>query len=276
MLNRLTYLKIVLLLVLALGFSGVALAEALPAVVALFGDSITVGYIPPGNPDVFEDRIANGTTTRGLPTQLLDQLLNDGQPERPAIITNWGYGGTSSGLGNNGDQHHGLARINSALVTAMNTHVGSPYLVLIMYGANDFGVGIDPATTRNNIETMIDTARSRGFTPIIGNLVPRSDRDLASYNSAIASAASNKSAPLVDHSSTFLSYPGGWQQLFNLEESVTKPGQYVRLHPKKIGYEIIADNWFNQQLKNLVATAAPRAPFGAISLLLLDDDPTPP
>ncbi len=280
MLDRLTRLKFILLFALAQSLTSAAQAEKLPAVVALFGDSITVGYLPPGSPDKpggFLDRFANGTTERGDPTKMLIAHLGNGVPERPAIVTNWGIGGTASGPGDNGASYHGLGRINSALATAKSTHEGSQYLVLILYGSNDFGVGIDTATTRNNIEAMIEIARSRGFTPIIGNLIPRSDYNLGSYNSAIASAASNKNAPLVDHYSSFINFPNYSNVLLHLEESVTKPGVFIRLHPRVQGYQVIADNWFNTQLKNLVATAIPPTPYlGAISLLLLDDAPPPP
>ena len=151
----------------------------LPSVIVLFGDSTTVGYIPPTDPDRYEVRAGNGTTTDGAPTEFLNELLNDGTPKRPAIVTNWGYGGSPTSAGPDEAPVNGIDRLTTTLITASTTHSGSAYFILILYGSNDFASNIDPSTTRFNIERMISISRSRGFEPIIGGLLPRSDFDTA-------------------------------------------------------------------------------------------------
>ena len=248
-------------------------ANELPAVIALFGDSTTVGYVPPrdhnGNayPDKFEERFGNGTTTRGIPTSHLSSLLNNGTPVYPSIVTNWGVGGTSTSV----QSYNGVDRMNSNLATAASTHNGYAYYVLIIYGSNDFGYGLSANDTGANIEIMINIARGRGFTPIVGTTSPRSDRNLSDTNQKIKDAAANRGAPVVDHFTAFNNYPGGPYTLMTSEISVTT-GQPVQLHPTSDGYRFMAQNWFDGVLKNELISRASAAHIGAISILLLDDD----
>ena len=261
-------------------------ADELPTVIALFGDSTTVGYVPPrysGDPEAFEDRIAGGTTTRGTPTIHLSEILNEGEPVRPAIVTNWGYGGTSSGEGDPEFPYvpgNGLSRIDSSLANAKATHAGREYFVLIIYGTNDFGVGISSATTGFNIEQMIVKARNHGFEPIIGTTVPRSDRSTAAIstlNGAIASAANSRSAFLVDQHSVFGASPATYEPLME-QETHTSTGNEIYLHPKREGYRRMAQKWLDERLSSVVATDRNIivAPAAALAILFDDDEEVVP
>ena len=180
-----------LLLICLVIYGGSSSAETLPTVIALFGDSTTVGYVPPSAGDTgFTDREGAGTTTRGTPTTHLSEILNEGVLKRPAVVANWGFGSSTTGAAPdpNPDPEeepappppnlpgNGLSRIDNDLASTKSTHAGSEYLVLIIYGTNDFVSSIDPGTTRFNILQMIIKARNQGFEPIIGTTLPRSDR----------------------------------------------------------------------------------------------------
>lgn len=246
-------------------------AAELPTVIALFGDSTTVGYVPPGNPETFEDRYGNGTTTRGLPTSHLAGLLNDGPQKRPSIVTNWGIGGTSTGVATD----NGLSRISNNLATAKSTHSGSKYYVLILYGLNDFAYGIGESDTRVNLEQMIDIARGRGFDPILGTVTPRSDHNMVPYNTQIKQAGSNKGVFVVDHYQVFISTapPNGYGLLTTEYSPISHTN--IQLHPKADSYRLMAETWFSQRLQGLITPLNPIS-SGALQLLLLDDDVVPP
>ncbi len=245
-------------------------------VVALFGDSISVGF----NAN-FQDRNGNGTTDRGCPTIYLTNLmLNDGDhpscssslynspvfdannEARNIIVTNWGEGGT--------DTDRGQARINAHLGQAKIDFVGNSYITLIMYGTNDRNSGISSTTTRDNIGIMIDRARVLGFTPILSNLTPRSDQNVGTYNSQIASLVGSKNVLFVDMHSRFVNHSGGYTQLIDQEIS-TLTGETIRLHPNNEGYLVIAETWFDQHLKNIIPAIENQTNIAPIISLLLDE-----
>lgn len=264
MLNR-TKLKIKLILLISLSLMSLSThsqSSRDPSVIALFGDSITVGQNIG-----FTDRVANGTTTRGAPTTELRDILN--RNARPSIVTNWGIGGTSSGPGPNGRSNSGISRIRSNLSTTMNTHNGKDYYVLIMYGTNDNNSGIAASTTGFNVREMIRLARLEGFTPIastIPPIAPNPGFSVASYNISIRSAVNAQSAPLVDNFSIF---SGTGQTFFDLENGFF-------LHPNDAGYQLIAQNWFDSALQDLIEPNASGAIAAIISLLLSDDEAEAP
>ena len=230
-----------------------------PNVVALFGDSITVGFNLS-----FRDIFANGTTTRGAPTIELRDILN--RRARPSIVANWGIGGSSSGPGPNGRSNSGISRIRSNLSTTMNTHDGKDYYVLIMYGTNDRNSGIAASTTGFNVGEMIRLARLEGFTPIastIPPIAPNPGFSIASYNNSIRSAVNAQNTPLVDNFSIFSGTAGS--TFFDLEN-----GFFV--HPNDAGYQLIAQNWFDSALEDLISPNSSGAIAAIVSLLLSNDD----
>ena len=226
-------------------------APAKPTVIALFGDSITVGY----NMAYPSVDLGNGTTTHGRPTIELNSLLNDSRPKRSSIVSNWGDGGSNS--------EDGTWRISRELEILNSQYSGANKFVLIIYGTNDAAFGISTSTTKFNIQVMIDNARSLGYEPIIGTLTPVEGRDVTPRNGQIKSAASSRNAFLVDHFNRFINEPGGWRELIELDNG-------VRLHPNDEGYRVIAQTWFDSRLKVVVPTSVDIGVLSAIFQLLLE------
>lgn len=256
------YLQALVLRVLALCMlqlfvaSGALWAANEKALVALFGDSITVGY----NSSYSQVDIGNGTTTHGAPTIELNKLLNQDTPKRPSIVSNWGDGGTSS--------ENGTWRIIRELNILNSQYSNQLKLVLILYGTNDAAFDITTADTRFNIEIMIDNARARGFEPIIGTLTPVEGRDVGPRNSQIAAAANSKGAFLVDHFTRFINQPGGWRTLIEEDNG-------ERLHPNNDGYRVIAETWFENRLKDIIPIGKSVGSIAAVNSLLLSTEPDP-
>ncbi len=255
-----------------------------PTVIVLFGDSITLGFNSnyagnsPGDP-----RVAGGTTERGCPTIYLKNILLKEEPRsanedcptesisspildansetRDVIVANWGLGGSTS--------ERGVQRISSELNQTKSDFPAKDYLVLIMYGTNDFGSNISTSMTRFNTVEMIRKAKSAGYTPIIGTLTPRDDFNVSPYNSKIVSAANQEGAFVVDHFARFVAEPTGWRSL--LEQEIGRiSGNLVRFHPTDRGYLVIAETWFDKRLKNIIE---PEVDFVISPVLdiLLDD-----
>ena len=273
-----------LLLICLVICGGTSSAETLPTVIALFGDSTTVGYVPPSGGDSGEGRSQGaGSTNVGIPEIHLTKILNEGTLERPAIVANWGYGRSTTGSPPEPGEDeppppnlpgNGLSRIDNVLATTKATHAGSAYLVLIIYGTNDFSSSIGPTTTRFNILQMITKARNQGFEPIIGTVLPRSDRSVATLNTYIASGASNGGAFLVDQHAVFGASPSTYQPLM-VQETSNINGKHIYLHPSREGYRQMAQKWLDARLADIITPKAPVNITGAISLLLLSDEIVP-
>ena len=104
-----------------------------------FGDSITAGY--------------GLAETDTMPIQLADALTKMG---RPATVINGGVSGDTTA--------DGLARIDWALAD-------KPRIMILALGANDMLRGLDPSTTRANLEGIIDKAKAAGVeTVLVGML----------------------------------------------------------------------------------------------------------
>ncbi len=265
---RFSLLFIVCLFVGTSNTLGESLPESERTVIALFGDSITVGEnlnltnrpIPAGStshdgcPSVYLSGLLTNEPERlsdvNCPTEELSAPIYNGNNEvRNAIVANWGIGGSSTGFGSR--------RLLNSLLDTKSQLAGNNYIVLIMYGTNDLNFGISSQTTAENIDAMISTARSSfvGFTPIIGAVTPRDDRpssgpsSIQSLNAQIRSVASMRNAPYVDHFANFVNFPGSFNAVLDQEQFGS---QLVRLHPNDQGYLLIAEAWFEQQLKNLI------------------------
>jgi lysophospholipase L1-like esterase len=251
-------------LVLALIHS-VNVFAADPSVVVLFGDSITVGYNLEEN---FTTVSGLGMTVSELPASRplveTDALLNSAHKKRPSIVVNWGVGGSSS--------ESGVSRISSSLSETHSKHAGSNYYVLILYGTNDPGYGLSSSTTAFNVRQMINKTRAAGsnFIPVVANLTPRSDYAVEVQNSRIESEVALDNTPLVRLYEAFVNYSGGYTQLLGLENSYLT-NQPIWLHPNVTGYQVIAQTWFDQALKDLIEPD-PISITGALLLLLLDDE----
>jgi len=232
-------------------------------VIALFGDSITVGEnndFPlsqrPGNGG---GRLANDGLSPILPpTNKLSDLLVE--ERRESSVVNWGIGGSGS--------NSGASRISGNLATTQSAFPANNYYVLILYGTNDFSRGLSQSDTRFNTALMIDRARAQGFVPVIGTLTPRADRNVSSYNTQIVAAANSRGAAVVDHYSRFLQDGNNGLSLLDTEFF---GGQVLRLHPTSEGYDVIASTWFDQFLITAIAPEPDRVDISPIISLVLSD-----
>lgn len=124
---------------LVLPCSGAHPSAAEPVRILAFGDSLTAGY--------------GLAETDTLTTQLTDALTKMG---RPATVINGGVSGdTSAG---------GLARIDWALADR-------PQVMILALGANDMLRGLDPSTTRANLEEIIAKAQAAGVEILLAGML---------------------------------------------------------------------------------------------------------
>jgi acyl-CoA thioesterase-1 len=136
--TRLTFRIAALMIVLG------ALAPAYsaePVRILAFGDSLTAGY---GLPE--QD---------ALPTRLADALNKMG---RPVTMINGGVSGDTTA--------DGVSRLDWALAD-------KPQIMILALGANDMLRGLDPRTTRDNLETIIRKSQDAGVEVVlVGMLSP--------------------------------------------------------------------------------------------------------
>ena len=110
-----------------------------PLRILAFGDSLTAGYgLPQGDT---------------LPTQLADALAKMG---RPASVINAGVSGDTSA--------DGVSRIDWSLAE-------KPQVMVLALGANDMLRGLDPSTTRANLEAIIAKAEAAKVTIVMAGML---------------------------------------------------------------------------------------------------------
>ena len=114
-------------------------SAAEPVRILAFGDSLTAGY-----------GLAEADT---LTTRLSDALTKMG---RPALVINGGVSGDTSA--------DGLSRIDWALAD-------KPRIMILALGANDMLRGLDPSTTRANLEGIITKAEAAGVETILAGML---------------------------------------------------------------------------------------------------------
>ena len=132
-------LRIAVALLVAFGLC-IAPADAIaPVRILAFGDSLTAGL-----------GLAEADT---LPSRLADALTKMG---RPAAVINGGVSGDTSA--------DGLARIDWALAD-------KPQIMILALGANDMLRGLDPSTTRANLEGIIAKAEAAGVETILAGML---------------------------------------------------------------------------------------------------------
>lgn len=110
-----------------------------PIRILAFGDSLTAGY---GLPE--------GETL----TAQLQQALN--KMGRPALVINGGVSGDTTA--------DGLSRIDWALTD-------KPQVMILALGANDMLRGIDPRSTRANLEGIIEKAKDAGVAIVLAGML---------------------------------------------------------------------------------------------------------
>jgi acyl-CoA thioesterase-1 len=135
----LSSLRIAAALLVAFGLC-IAPADAIaPVRILAFGDSLTAGL-----------GLAEADT---LPSRLAGALTKMG---RPATVINGGVSGDTSA--------DGLARIDWALAD-------KPQIMILALGANDMLRGLDPSTTRANLEGIIAKAEAAGVETILAGML---------------------------------------------------------------------------------------------------------
>ena len=118
---------------LLLALPDIVLAQAAaerPVKIVALGDSLTAGYDLPAK-DSFPAQLERALKARGVAVEVANAGVS---------------GDTSAG---------GLARLDWAVPDGTDA-------VIVELGANDMLRGIDPATTRKSIETIVRTLRARG------------------------------------------------------------------------------------------------------------------
>lgn len=213
-------------------------------VVAIFGDSITSGF----NAAFPFRTFAEGRLNFGQPSIMLTNILNDSG--RTSIVPNLGWGGTASGPSfdpNLANTSNGLDRINANLTQIKNAYSGKSYYVLIMYGTNDAAYDIPASVTAFNNGVMVDRANSAGYIAVISTIAPCDvcPNNVDDINNRIQSTVNGKinngaNAHFVDNHAVLRS---GWNSLYSDPD---------RVHPNNAGYSVIANNWFDAKLKNLI------------------------
>ncbi|MGH6892576.1 MAG: arylesterase [Dongiaceae bacterium] len=132
-------LAAILAALLVLPGPAVRLSAAEPVRILAFGDSLTAGY--------------GLAETDTLTTQLADALTKMG---RPATVINGGVSGDTSA--------DGLARLDWALAD-------KPQVMILALGANDMLRGLDPSTTRANLEGIIAKAQAAGVEILLAGML---------------------------------------------------------------------------------------------------------
>jgi lysophospholipase L1-like esterase len=188
-----------------------------------FGDSITSGIIN-----------LQPAPDKGYVPRLEDLLRSGVNPN--ASVLNRGKGAEyTSG---------GLSRINSVITS------DQAKTIYIMEGTNDIkdtSISIDSAAY--NLEQMANICVNFNMKTFLGTIIPRmgwegiiEDR-IRALNGKITAIASNPSIHFADIFNAFLSYPGGWTNLFS-----------DTTHPNETGYQIMAQTWYNAYAASLPPT----------------------
>lgn len=229
-----------------------------PSVVALFGDSTSTGFNQ-SFPSI--DRDGDARLNYGQPSTLLSTILNNAS--RTSLVPNVGYGGTASGPIQSRPTNNGVGRINVDLAEAKAKFDGKHYYALIMYGTNDFNVGIPASTTGFNNGIMIDRANNLGFTAVVSTILPCDvcSNNVDTINNFILSTVNQRKGAgadvhFVDNHAVVRS---GWNAGLSDPDGI---------HPTDQGYALIAQNWFDEKLRELIRVDT--VPIAPIITLLLD------
>jgi len=145
-------------------------------------------------------------------------------------------------------------------VSRLPSVLGSNQVLLLMEGANDINNASDAAvlTALSNIRTMVRLARGRGLRVFLATLPPQNPLgcfspcraggalQLPSYNLGLRAIAASEGTPLVDVFAAFTDVP----------TQIGPDG----LHPTAVGYQKIADTFFDSIRSTLELPPASLSP----------------
>ena len=197
-------------------------------VILAFGDSITQGLKRDSEGTIYAIvSPPNGERTSDGYEPDLENEFSD-HTSHEALVYNWGYWGERS--------YQGVNRIDSVL----DSRVAD--FILIMEGANDLYEGVSAATTKANLQIMIEKSRLKNTLPIIATITPntaRYDGDLipVSYNPAIKDLAVETEVALSDQYEALVVDWTGYNSGDNL-------------HLNDVGEQVVARTWFETILDN--------------------------
>ena len=177
-------------------------------VIVAFGNSITLG--------VGDERRPAGYPYR------LELLLRASHPN--AIVVNRGVAGEKT--------NEGVRRLPKVLDR------DGPDYVLILEGINDVSVQTPSTTVVNNLDAMITQVRRSGAVPLISTLLPTekvgfSITRIKTINEGIIALAGRREVVLVDNYAAFRE-DGDFTLLLSDDG----------LHPNSLGYDLMAEEWF--------------------------------
>jgi lysophospholipase L1-like esterase len=177
-----------------------------------FGDSITSG---------------TGSTTGGYPSRLQQIIEETG---KPCIIHNLGISGERT--------YQGVKRIDEVLDAIPAD------MILIMEGTNDIRSHHPWEITKQNLQLMIDKAKSKGVTPVLSTLTPSNQANSEvlipnKYNPMIRELAEQNNIPLVDQYSAIET---SWSSL-----------TFDGIHPNEKGYLSLAETW-NESIDKMISS----------------------
>ena len=134
-----SFTRLILCIAALLAFVGIQTHAAEPIRILAFGDSLTAGY-----------GLAEQDT---LPTRLADALNKMG---RPVTMINGGVSGDTTA--------DGVSRLDWALAD-------KPQIMILALGANDMLRGLDPKTTRANLDTIIRRTKAAGVEIVLAGML---------------------------------------------------------------------------------------------------------
>ncbi len=189
------------------------------------GDSITAGCRRDKNRHRKNKWCSTSRTgeTEGGYIDVLQPLLQD--ISLNSSVHNYGKPGERS--------WQGAARIDDVLSLWPDANC-----ILIMYGANDRYSGINPRSTRDNIEYMADYAKAQNVLPIIATITPNTViSGIRKYNRQIRALAEEKGIDLADQ---YAAVEVNWG------ENTSGDG----LHLSDTGDSLVAEEWFLTMQEN--------------------------
>jgi len=158
----------------------------------------------------------------------------------PATIYNWGHMGFTSV-----DALDCINKPKNCLDTVLSSYTAEHVqMILILFGTNDLA-GISVTTTQFNLEQLIDKSRSRGIEPVLGTILPNTNKRFTNpdivegvYNPMIRAVAADKKVLLADH---YLEMVDDWESLYTSGDGI---------HLGDAGNQRMARTWYTTILES--------------------------